>query len=225
MKFLNNIVIILLILISNSAYAATVTTFSTAENTIEPGINNQGWWSDSANNVTGNTWYLIGHTPLNREYRNFFSFDISSLSGTVVGAELTLVRGESSVSNEATETIEFFNVSTDAVTLTLNTGNNPAIYEDLGTGTSYGAFEVDGQGVATSTLNFDLNLAALADISSTGQYFSLGGRLISDDGNDSLFSDTGGYDAYLSITTVPVPTAAWLFGSALVGLTGVKRKK
>ncbi len=28
-----------------------------------------------------------------------------------------------------------------------------------------------------------------------------------------------------SITAVPVPAAAWLFGSALIGLAGVKRKK
>lgn len=34
----------------------------------------------------------------------------------------------------------------------------------------------------------------------------------------------GGSDSYVS-TVVPLPAAAWLFGSALIGLTGIKRKK
>lgn len=34
----------------------------------------------------------------------------------------------------------------------------------------------------------------------------------------------GGSDSYVS-TAVPVPAAVWLFGSALIGLAGIKRKK
>jgi hypothetical protein len=33
-------------------------------------------------------------------------------------------------------------------------------------------------------------------------------------------------EAYIGgVTTVPVPAAAWLFGSALIGLAGVARKR
>ena len=34
----------------------------------------------------------------------------------------------------------------------------------------------------------------------------------------------GGSDSYINTTVVPVPAAAWLFGSALLGLAGLKRK-
>jgi hypothetical protein len=35
----------------------------------------------------------------------------------------------------------------------------------------------------------------------------------------------GGFPTSLSITAVPVPAAAWMFGSALLGLIGVNRRK
>lgn len=35
----------------------------------------------------------------------------------------------------------------------------------------------------------------------------------------------GGSDSYINTTVVPVPAAAWLFGSALLGLAGLKRKR
>lgn len=41
---------------------------------------------------------------------------------------------------------------------------------------------------------------------------------------DSTFNPYGVY-AVWSATEVPVPAAAWLFGSALLGLAGIKRKK
>lgn len=44
-------------------------------------------------------------------------------------------------------------------------------------------------------------------------------------GNNGQFWD-GKYDSYiLNITSVPVPGAAWLFGSAVLGLAGMRRRK
>ena len=46
---------------------------------------------------------------------------------------------------------------------------------------------------------------------------------------DYTFSDSSGYVtggvAYITPSQVPIPAAAWLFGSALLGLGVVKRKK
>ena len=39
--------------------------------------------------------------------------------------------------------------------------------------------------------------------------------------NDALY----GIQMVFSVSEVPVPAAAWLFGSALLGLAGIKRKK
>ena len=45
-------------------------------------------------------------------------------------------------------------------------------------------------------------------------------------GNARLYNIAGlAVSENLAITAVPVPAAAWLFGSALIGLVGIKRKK
>lgn len=48
-------------------------------------------------------------------------------------------------------------------------------------------------------------------------------------GIDGTHSHSGGRDigylVYRNVSSVPVPAAAWLFGSALIGLVGIKRKK
>lgn len=41
--------------------------------------------------------------------------------------------------------------------------------------------------------------------------------------NDSIVDGTGSY--LVAPSVVPMPAAAWLFGSALIGLAGIKRKK
>lgn len=44
--------------------------------------------------------------------------------------------------------------------------------------------------------------------------------------NDGIFSDNSGeYNVHLEATAVPVPAAAWLMGSALVGLGAVGRRR
>lgn len=48
--------------------------------------------------------------------------------------------------NEPVETYALFDVSTDAATLNQNEGLNAAIFADLGSGTSYGAFDVANVG-------------------------------------------------------------------------------
>jgi hypothetical protein len=41
----------------------------------------------------------------------------------------------------------------------------------------------------------------------------------------SLFGASDGIFLEGTVSAVPVPAAAWLFGSALIGLAGIKRKK
>ena len=43
--------------------------------------------------------------------------------------------------------------------------------------------------------------------------------------NGSYYYDTTGFDASISLNPVPVPAAAWLFGSALLGFFGFSRRK
>ncbi len=188
-------------------------TFSTSESQFDPGIDNQGWWSDTWRNDNINDNYFTGYISNGANShmtRNFFTFDLSSLDLTgqeVTSATLRLTRA-TGVSPDSEETVEFFDVSTPADVLNNNVGPDPAIYADLGSGVSYGSFTVAVAGSSSEVVSFDLNAGALADITdSVGQFFSIGGALTSigqDTVHEGLFgfsNELGGQE--LVITTEP----------------------
>ena len=118
----------------------------TSDSPIEETIWNQGWWALSvANANTANISSFVGFTS-NSDHRDFFTFFLpSSLSGNqILSATLLQKPGQSSPNNEPEETIGLFSVTTDPATLNNNVGLNFSIYNDLGTGTSYGQFIVPG---------------------------------------------------------------------------------
>ncbi|TWU37280.1 PEP-CTERM motif protein [Novipirellula artificiosorum] len=204
-------------------------TFNTSDSQFDSGINNQGWWSDTRPNNNSNENYFTGSAS-SSVLRSFFTFDLSSLSGTVTSATLSLRRFDF-ISDEGSETLGFFDVLTDAATLNNNVGSSAAIFADLGTGVSYGSFTLD---VATTpdVLTFNLNANALADIQSAqGGFFSIGGSLLTDDGNDRIFSSSGAFDPHsLTVVTtsagaVPEPTSLAIFGFGAFGLAGFRRRK
>ena len=78
----------------------------------------------------------------------------------------------------------------------------------------------------------DFNFGAIFDVSSAPEDFNSTGTSITasrtyrskgQDINVSLFAEWR--VAELPITAVPVPAAVWLFGSGLIGLAGVARRK
>jgi hypothetical protein len=112
-------------------------------------VDNQGWWG-TRKNYDRNDNYSVDR--LNGEtYRDFFTFDLSGVPGgsTVCGAALEIRRGVGF--GERRETLEFFDVLTDAVTLNRNRGKSAAIFADLGSGTSYGRFRVRTRGEGTTS--------------------------------------------------------------------------
>ena len=44
-------------------------------------------------------------------------------------------------------------------------------------------------------------------------------------GKDYLFGVGGGVSTYSDVSAVPVPAAVWLFGTGVLGLVGVGRRK
>ena len=79
------------------------------------------------------------------------------------------------------------------LTLNFNDGTSASIFNDLGSGTSYGSFVVSSVGSYSDILNFTLNGAALADLNAAiahgDQFFSVGGTLTpsaTPDGGSSL---------------------------------------
>jgi FIMAH domain-containing protein len=180
------------------AFGQTTLVFNTSDSRFDVNVNNQGWWSTNfANAGTNNDNHFTGEdVNLNSLFRSFFTFDLSTLvNRTVLSATLELTR-YTYVSPDPTETIEFFDVSTDAATVNNNVGIDAAIYEDLGTGVSYGAFVVNSYTPSEAdTLTFTLNAAALDDIqAASGGFFSVGGALqsiVAGGSNEGIFSSSG----------------------------------
>jgi hypothetical protein len=103
----------------------------------DAGLLDSGWYSDNGNHNPSNRNYIVGICTTctdSGEYRNWFVFDISNLSGTVTSASFTLY----SYSVTLTAGNYYLNdVSTSISSLTGGTGGLAA-FNDLGGGTNYG---------------------------------------------------------------------------------------
>ncbi|BAZ50329.1 YD repeat protein [Nostoc sp. NIES-4103] len=180
------------------SYTPTITAitsnFDTSDSQIRPGIDNQASFTDDNQGINfGNTNgdYAVGegfrtfsNLPVGPLFRSAVSFNLSSLSSQVTSAKLQLQKNRTS--GDPIETLELFEVTTDANTLYTSSYVSPAIYEDLGTGRSYGTFDVATGGNTNEILEFELNAAAIAAINAaSGDFFSIGLALLSANPNNT----------------------------------------
>lgn len=218
---------------TGGAQAATYT-FDTSENAT---THNLGNWSASAANTSTNTNYAAGYSGTT-EWRNFFSFNLASLGPNmqVVSATLEL-RKYGYTSPDASETVQFFDVSTAAATLNNNNGLSISIFNDLGSGTGYGSVALSQAGATNSIVSVSLNGAARADIAAAaGGYFSIGGSCttctpspafgVPGQNVFSASSATGEQRLIIeAIPAVPEPSTYAMLGIGLAALAFVRRRK
>lgn len=196
-------------------------------NVINIGYTDVGRYQDSGTHNQPQFNHISGLTN-NAEFRSFFVFDLSAVTDTVVSASLRVFNPLNGyISPDTSEIFSVFDVSTSITSLTDGSGGVSA-FSDLGTGSLYGSATINKTDTGT-IIDITLNSDALVAINSASGLFALGGTLTSISGGSDqvVFSSTSdvGLTRELQLTTVPVPAAIWLFGTGLIGLIGVARRK
>ncbi|MFN6566274.1 PEP-CTERM sorting domain-containing protein [Dendronalium sp. ChiSLP03b] len=216
-----------------SSVQASSVTLSTSDSQFTEGYNNQGWWNTYTSNFdynsNDNDNYLTGKLRTT-VYRSFFTFDLAALGNQPVSsATLKIQRFEGF--GRSIHTLGFFDVSTPAIALNQKI-NNPdfSIYNDLGSGKSYGNFKVSSSGDENEILSFSLNSNAIADINTNDQkYFSIGAALLDDlePAYQYLFAYSADTPVKLVVTTASAPEPLTLGGTVVAGVMGwwIKRKR
>jgi hypothetical protein len=190
----------------------------------------QGWYKDTGVAEAGNWNYLAGHCSADscsffNEYRNFFIFDLSRVTGRITSATLYLWMPESGfVSPTGSETYQLFSVETPADEVGARWGVD--IFEDLGAGVGYGSYTAT-EADSYSFVAIALEAAALADLNAAAALFALGGAVTSldpEENDEVVFANSGWIRGILVVETIPIPGAAWLLGSAALALCCRRRR-
>lgn len=224
--------------ISNTTNAATVTFQTNIDN--------------SAGNYDSNGTHNDNNSEIGRysdgtnlhDYRNYFMFNISPLAGQIVSSASLRVYNPSGgiFFVNPTETYQLYDVTTQLDTVRFAT-NSTFIWNDLGNGDQYGSVALSSAD-NNSWVEITLNANAINAINNPigelflsatnpSPTFALGGILAGGNGGFAFKNLHAGpfsiYKTELIVetvdTVVPIPAALWLFGSGLLGLIGMARRK
>ena len=168
-------ILLALSLVLTAAATSGCQVLTTAQGEFDPGVRNQGYWDDGAGNYDANEDYtaeFAGHVTK----RSFFTFDLSSAcEADAVALQVSRKGQYGSGSFADSISYELFDVTTPASTLNDNTGTNAAIWGDVGSGTSFGHYDI-ATGNPDDVLALRLNAAGVdAFNAARGGYFSVGG--------------------------------------------------
>lgn len=214
-----------------------------------------GYWNS---NTSIQTWAFgssfVSQTDRFEVARNYHSFDLSGLSGTVTSASITSWHSNASAdsasfnSEDFSETVEFYDVGyTSTEIQTAVEEDYQAIWDDIGSGTSYGSLTAsDATNGTYQTITLSTN--ALADIQSainSNSEWVIGGALstwapLRSDLTESNATAYGSLNERVFrapaeemriteltlIGVVPEPsTAALLMGAMALGFTAQRRRR
>ena len=122
--------------------------------------------------------WFAGGSPGQIELRDYFVFDLSSVTGTIVSALLRVSTAPPAFirygSSDPSETFTLFDVATALGTLTTGP-DSTTVFDDLGTGTPYGGVTVTS--ALGTTVDVPLDAAGIAFLQGSSGQVALGGAL------------------------------------------------
>ncbi len=189
----------------------------------------RGWYNNSGFHNPSNANYFAG---ISDGHRNFFVFDLSSVTDTITSARLKLFNPSNGGPSSANGLYTVFDVSTSIASIVNGTGGLGA-FNDFGSGVTYATKLVmpADQGT-TVTVEFDAAGIAALNAAAGGQ-FATGGRFSSSFSN-FVFGFTGSgnpadgasvLEFETSSGVVPEPTSFATWGLLVGAVAAVRRRR
>jgi hypothetical protein len=166
---------------------------------------NSGWYDDKGYHIFNNRNYLVGSVAgTERQFRNFFVFDLPALSGHVLTATLHI---RNPMGSGTPKTYTLHDVGTPIAELVAGSTNRRQVFSDLGSGTAYGSVAVSQ--VQAGFISVSLNQAGLNALrQSLGGQLAFGGRYPVEINRDSFLfgtSERGPISLVIDMAPTPIP--------------------